>query len=140
MYMPIIMKQRGYIMATYTERKRWLFFGLPFTFTKYTVNEEKLIINKGLLKTTEDTCYLYKIIDIKLERSLCERIFGMGTIVCYTGDVTDKVIKLIHIKNSKTINDFLLDQSEEMRRKRRTLNTLSLTQGMTDIDDADLDS
>ena len=127
-------------MATYTERKRWLFFGLPFTFTKYTVNEEKLIINKGLLKTTEDTCYLYKIIDIKLERSLCERIFGMGTIVCYTGDVTDKVIKLIHIKNSKTINDFLLDQSEEMRRKRRTLNTLSLTQGMTDIDDADLDS
>ena len=127
-------------MATYTERKRWLFFGLPFTFTKYTVNEEKLIINKGLLKTTEDTCYLYKIIDIKLERSLCERIFGMGTIVCYTGDVTDKVIKLIHIKNSKKINDFLLDQSEEMRRKRRTLNTLSLTQGMTDIDDADLDS
>ena len=127
-------------MATYTERKRWLFFGLPFTFTKYTVNEEKLIINKGLLKTTEDTCYLYKIIDIKLERSLCERIFGMGTIVCYTGDVTDKVIKLIHIKNSKTINDFLLDQAEEMRRKRRTLNTLSLTQGMTDIDDADLDS
>ena len=126
-------------MATYTERKRWLFFGLPFTFTKYTVNEEKLIINKGLLKTTEDTCYLYKIIDIKLERSLCERIFGMGTIMCYTGDVTDKVIKLIHIKNSKVINDYLLDQSEEMRRKRRTLNTLSLTQGMTDIDDADLD-
>ena len=127
-------------MATYIERKRWLFLGLPFTFTKYTVNEEKLIINKGLLKTTEDTCYLYKIIDIKLERSLCERIFGMGTIVCYTGDVTDKVIRLIHIKNSKVINDFLLDQSEEMRRKRRTLNTLSLTQGMTDIDDADLDS
>ena len=126
-------------MATYTERKRWLFLGLPFTFTKYTVNEDRLIINKGLLRTTEDTCYLYKIIDIKLERSICERLFGLGTIVCYTGDVTDKVIKLIHIKNSKKINDYLLDQSEEMRRKRRTLNTLSLTQGMTDIDDADLD-
>ena len=127
-------------MATYTERKRWLFFGLPFTFTKYTVNEEKLIINKGLLKTEEDTCYLYKIIDVKLERSLGERIFGMGTIVCYTGDVTNKVIKLNHIKNSKAINDYLLDQSEEMRRKRRTLNTLSLSQNMSDIDDADLDS
>ncbi len=127
-------------MATYTERKRWLFLGLPFTFTKYTVNEDRLIINKGLLKTTEDTCYLYKIIDIKLERSICERLFGMGTILCYTGDVTDKVIKLIHIKNSKKINDYLLDQSEEMRRKRRTLNTLSLTQGMTDIDDVDLDA
>lgn len=127
-------------MANFQERKRWLFFGLPFTFTKYTVNEEKLIINKGLLKTEEDTCYLYKIIDVKLERSLGERIFGMGTIVCYTGDVTNKVIKLIHIKNSKAINDYLLDQSEEMRRKRRTLNTLSLNQSAGDIDDADLDS
>ena len=127
-------------MAEFKERKRWLFLGLPFTFTKYTVNDEKLIINKGFFKITEDTCYLYKIIDVKLERSLGERIFGMGTIVCYTGDVTNKVIKLIHIKNSKAINDYLLDQSEEMRRKRRTLNTLSLSQNMSDIDDADLDS
>ena len=127
-------------MATYTERKRWLFLGLPFTFTKYTVNEEKLIINQGFFKLRENTCYLYKIIDIKMERSLLERLCGLGTIICYTGDVTDKVIKLIHIKNSKVINDYLLDQSEEMRRKRRTLNTLNLTQGMSDLDDADLDA
>ncbi|MBR5406797.1 MAG: PH domain-containing protein, partial [Lachnospiraceae bacterium] len=71
---------------------------------------------------------------------LLERMCGMGTIICYTGDVTDKVIKLIHIKNSKEINDYILDQSEEMRRKRRTLNTLSLTQNMDDIDDADMDA
>ena len=45
-------------MATYTERKRWLFLGLPFTFTKYTVNEEKLIINQGFFKLKENTCYL----------------------------------------------------------------------------------
>ena len=49
------------------EKKRWGFFGLPFTFTKYTVNDEKLIINKGFFKTSEDTCYMYKIIDIKLD-------------------------------------------------------------------------
>ena len=127
-------------MATYTERKRWLFLGLPFTFTRYTVNEEKLIVNKGLFKIEENTCFLYKIIDVKLERSLLERMCGMGTIICYTGDVTDKVIKLIHIKNCKEINDYILDQSEEMRRKRRTLNTLSLTQNMDDIDDADMDA
>ena len=127
-------------MATYTERKRWLFLGIPFTFTKYTVNEEKLIINQGFFTLKDDTCYLYKVIDIKLERSLLERMCGLGTIICYTGDVTDKVIKLLHIKNSKVINDYLLDQSEEMRRKRRTLNTLNLTQGMSDLDDADLDA
>lgn len=126
-------------MAEFKERKRWLFLGLPFTFTKYTVTEEKLVVNRGFFKLQENTCYMYKIIDVKLERSLLERICGMGTIICYTGDVTDKVIKLIHIKNSKPINDFILERSEEMRRKRRTLNTLSLTQGMSDLDDADLD-
>ena len=94
-------------MAEYKERKRWLFLGLPFTFTKYTVNDEKLIINKGFFRTFEDTCFLYKILDVKLERSLLERMFGIGTIICYTGDVTDKVIKLLHIKNSKEI-DFSL--------------------------------
>lgn len=126
-------------MAEYKERKRWLFFGLPFTFTKYTVTEEKLVVNKGFFKLQEDTCYLYKIIDVKLERTLLERMCGTGTIICYTGDVSDKVISLTHIRNSKPINDFILEQSEEMRRKRRTLNTLSLTQGMSDIEDADLD-
>ena len=126
-------------MATYVERKRLLFFGLPFTFTKYTLTDEKLIRNSGFFKTREDTCYLYKIIDTKLERTIIERMFGLGTVICYTGDVTDKVIKLIHIKHSKDIKEYLVDQSEEMRRKRRTLNTLSLTQGMSDIDDADLE-
>ena len=45
----------------YVERKRWLFFGLPFTFTKYTINEQVVTINAGLFSTTENDCYLYKM-------------------------------------------------------------------------------
>ncbi|MBR4169597.1 MAG: PH domain-containing protein [Lachnospiraceae bacterium] len=123
---------------SYTERKRWLLFGLPFTFTKYTVEDEKMVIDRGFFTTTEDDCYIYKILDVKLERSLLERMFKLGTVICYTGDVTDKVIKLTHIRHSQEVKDFIFEKSEEMRRKRRTLNTLSLTQGLDDIDDADL--
>ncbi len=126
-------------MTSYVERKRWLFLGLPFTFTKYTVNEEKLIINRGLFRTVEDTCFLYKIIDAALERSLLERLCGLGTVVCHTGDKTHPKLKLIHIKHSKVLYEYIVDQSEEMRRKRRTLNTLSLNNGMNDIDDESLD-
>lgn len=122
----------------FVERKRWAFFGLPFSFTKYTVEDEKLIINRGFFKTVEDDCYIYKIIDVKLEKSLIERMFGLGTVVCYTSDVTDKVIKLLHVKNAKEIKDFIFEKSEEMRMKRRTLNTVNLSQGLDDIDDADL--
>ncbi len=122
----------------FSEKKRWALFGLPFTFTRYTIEDEKLVINRGFLNTTEDDCYLYKILDLKLERSLIERMFKLGTVVCYTGDVTDKVLKLVHIRHSSEIKDFIFEKSEEMRRKRRTLNTLSLTQGLEDIDDVDL--
>ena len=82
----------------YTERKRLLFFGLPFTFTKYTISPSLLTISQGLLNTTEDDCYMYKIQDVKLNKTLLERIFGLATITCYTGDVTHREIKLEHIK------------------------------------------
>ncbi len=122
----------------FIERKRWVFLGLPFTFTKYTIEEEILTINRGLLKTIEDTCYMYKVLDVKLEVTLFERIVGLGTVICFTGDVTDQVLRLEHIKNSKVIKNYILQASEEMRKRRRTLNTLSLTEGMSEIDDSDL--
>lgn len=118
----------------YVERKRWLFFGLPFTFTKYTINERVITVNAGLLKTTENDCYLYKIQDVELKTSLMERIFGLGTVACYTGDNTHPQLYLEHIKNAKEVKDYILYTSEEARRKRRTLNTLNI-----DADDIDAD-
>lgn len=86
----------------YMERKRWLFFGLPFTFTKYTVTDEVITVNEGLLNTRENDCYLYKVQDVELQVSLAERIFGLGTVACYTGDNTHPQLFLAHIncKNS----------------------------------------
>ena len=118
----------------YVERKRWLFFGLPFTFTKYTVNERVITINEGLLSTKENDCYLYKIQDVELRTSLAERIFGMGTVACFTGDNTHPQLFLEHIKHAKEVKDYILYASEVARRKRRTLNTLNI-----DADDIDID-
>lgn len=116
----------------YVERKRWLFFGLPFTFTKYTVNEQVITVNAGLFSTTENDCYLYKIQDVELCTSLIERIFGLGTVACFTGDNTHPQLFLEHIKHAKEIKNYILHTSEEARRKRRTLNTLNI-----DADDID---
>ena len=121
----------------YKERKRLLFFGLPWTFTKYTVREEDVVINDGLLKTHENNCYMYKIQDVELQKSLAERIFGLGTVICYTGDTTHPKLVLERIKNAREIKDYILKASEEARRKRRTLNTLDI--GSDGLDDADLD-
>ena len=123
-------------VPVFTERKRWLLFGLPWTFTKYILKDEILTTQKGFFNTVVNDCYMYKIVDVQLERSLFEKMIGLGTVVCYTSDTTDKVMKLVHIKRAVQIKNFILEKSEKMRMKRRTLTTMSLNSDAADaIDD-----
>jgi uncharacterized membrane protein YdbT with pleckstrin-like domain len=110
----------------YVERKRIKFFGLPFSFTKYSINEEKLTITAGFLSITEDDAYMYKIQDVRLTRTLMERMFKLGTITCYTGDTTHPELVLYHIRHTSEIKDFIMQSSEEARRKRRSLHSLNI--------------
>lgn len=110
----------------YVERKRWLLFGLPLTFTKYTVTCEQLTVNTGFLRREENDCYLYKIQDTVFCSSLLERLFGLGTVVCKTGDVTHPELTLRHIRHAKEVKDFIVEQSERERMERRTIATLNI--------------
>lgn len=118
----------------YKERKRLLFFGLPWTFTKYSITSDMITIDRGLLRTEEDDCYMYKVQDVKLTATLIERIFGLATIICYTGDVTSPQLHMVHIKHAKEIKNYLLKASEAARLKRRTINTQDIGAGEMDLD------
>lgn len=122
----------------YIEQKRWLFFGLPFTFTKYYIKETVITIDSGFFRKVENDCYMYKVQDVELVTSLAERIFGLGTVVLYTGDTTHPKLVLEHIKNAKEIKNYILEASEQARMKRRTLNTLDIGAG-SDLSDLDTD-
>lgn len=121
----------------FNERKRTKLFGLPLSFTKYTINEEKLTIITGFLSITEDDAYMYKIQDVRLTRSLLERIFRLGTITCYTGDTTHPELLLYHIRHASEIKDFIMQSSEEARRKRRALHTLNID--AEELEDSELE-
>jgi Predicted membrane protein len=118
----------------YIEKKRTKFLALPICFTTYTISDEKLTITSGFLNITVDDAFMYKIQDVRLTRSLVERIFKLGTITCYTGDTTHPELKLLHIKNSGIIKDFLMTASEESRRKRRTMHTMDIDAMETEDD------
>ena len=108
----------------YIEKKRWLFFGLPWTFTTYKFSEELLTVDTGFLNKVENDCYMYKIKDVRLVQSLWERIFKLGTIECYAGDVTSPQIYIKHVRNAKVIKDFILKASEDQRISHRIINTV----------------
>lgn len=120
----------------FVEKKRWLFLGLPFTFTKYVIKEDMITVDTGVFTKVENDCYMYKVQDVEHTASIWERMVGLGTIVCYTGDTTHPQLLIEHIRNSKAIKEFILKESEEARLKRRTVNMLDIGSGeIGDIDD-----
>lgn len=122
----------------FVERKRWLFLGLPFTFTKYTIKEDMITVDTGLLKTVENDCYMYKVQDVQLTATLMEKMFRLGTVICFTGDTTDPKLELVHIKNARAVKEFILEMSEKARVKRHTVNMLDIGSGdMQDVNDAE---
>ena len=121
----------------FVEKTRWLFLGLPFTFTKYVIKEDMITVDTGVFTKVENDCYMYKVQDVEHTASIWERMAGLGTIVCYTGDTTHPQLLIEHIRNSKAIKEFILKESEEARLKRRTVNMLDIGSGeIGDIDDS----
>ncbi len=100
------------------DRKR-IIFGLPLTFTKYTLTEDKLLIKTGFLNTKEEEIRLYRIMDVTLKRSLWERLFGLGTIHCCSADKTSPEFDILHVKKSKFVKNLLSDIVEKERTERR---------------------
>ena len=122
----------------FREGKRWLFFGLPFTFTVYTVGGDMITVLEGFLNKKENDCYMYKVQDVELLDSLPQRIFGPGPVGCFTGDTTSPTLLIQNVKNARSVKNFILEASEKARRRRRTMNMLDIGAEETDAEDVDL--
>jgi len=99
------------------DRKRTL-FGLPWSFTKYSVTEEKFFLKTGLLNSVEDEIRLYRIMDVTLSRTLGEKLFGLGTIKVNSADKSIGDFEIKRIKNSKKVRDLLSDITEKARKAK----------------------
>ena len=101
------------------DKKRWLFFGLPLTFTNYGLTEEKLIIKKGFFTLVTDEVRLYRILDLSLKQTLIQRIFNLGTISVTSNDRSLGNFELKNIKNPEVTKELLSKNIEEERIKKR---------------------
>lgn len=93
--------------------------GLPWTFTKYALTDDRLFIEKGLFTTTQSEVRLYRIMDLTLKRTLGQKIFGIGTIQVSSSDQTEGNFELKNIKRSKDVLSQLSDLVETNREKKR---------------------
>ena len=100
------------------DRKR-IFCGLPWTFTRYSLTKEKLVIDTGFLRRNEEEIRLYRVLDMTLKRGLIQRLFGMGTIHCCTADKTAPEFDIKNIKRPVETKNLLSDLVEEERSRKR---------------------
>ena len=103
----------------WNDRKRLTLFGLPWTFTKYICTSEKFLIQSGVFSTKEEEVRLYRILDMTLERSFLQRIFGLGTIICDTVDKSSPKLVIKNVKNSRKAKELLSELVEKERVKKR---------------------
>ncbi|MCR5205056.1 MAG: PH domain-containing protein [Lachnospiraceae bacterium] len=101
------------------DRKRIAFFGLPWTFTRYYLTNEKLVMVKGLFNTREDEVKLYRVTDFALTRKFWQKLFGLGTLEVKSSDKTCPSLNLINIKKSNAVKELISKLVEDERDRKR---------------------
>ena len=119
------------------DRKRY--FGLPLSFTRYAMSEDRVFISVGFLNIRDDEVLLYRIRDIDTNRTLWQRIFGVGTITIVSSDKTMPNLVLKNVKNPVDVKEMIHAQVEEMKLKRRVRIGEIMTDGYDQDDDLEDD-
>ena len=116
------------------DRKR-IFFGLPWTFTKYSISEDRLFISTGFFSVKEDEVRLYRIMDVSLERKLWQRMCGLGTIKCCSVDKTMGDFEIKNIKKSREVKEMLSNMVEDERTKKKVSSREFMDHERDEFDD-----
>lgn len=106
-----------HIAFLWKDRKRFL--GMPLSFTRYCLSEDRLFVSRGFLSIQDDEVLLYRVRDIDTRRMLWQRIFGVGTVTVLSSDKTMPTLVLKNVKDPLMVKELIHQQVEEAKRKRR---------------------
>ena len=90
------------IQYVWSDKKRTL-FGLPLSFTRYQLSEDRLFLSQGFLNIKDDEVLLYRVRDIDTRRNLWQRLFGVGTVTVLSSDKTMPTLVLKNVKDGDIV-------------------------------------
>lgn len=120
------------------DRKRFL--GMPLSFTRYSMTEDRLFFSVGFLNIRDEEILLYRVRDINTSRTLGQRLFGVGTVTVLSSDKSMPTMVMKNIKNPMAVKELIHEQVEEMKIRRRVRVGEVLSGNYDDQDDMDLDT
>lgn len=125
------------IQYIWKDRKRY--FGLPLSFTRYALSEDRLFLSVGFLNIKDDEILLYRVRDIDTSRNLWQRLFGVGTVIVMSSDKSMPNLVLKNIKNPVEVKEIIHEQVEEMKIRRRVRVGEIMTTDMDGDGEPDMD-
>ena len=125
------------IQYIWKDRKRVL--GMPLSFTRYRMSEDRLFLSVGFFSIRDDEVLLYRVRDIGLKMTLWQRIFGVGTVTILSSDKTMPTLVLKNIKDPVYVKELIHTQVEEMKIRRRVRVGEIMTTDMDGDGEPDLD-
>ena len=108
------------------DRKRHL--GLPLSFTKYSLSEDRLFCETGFLNLKSDEVLLYRVQYLQLTMTLGQRVFGVGTVCVVSSDKSIPHLNLKNVKNPRQVKE-LIHQNVEAAKDRRRMRATELVGG-----------
>ena len=99
--------------------KRRPLFGLPLSFTRYTLYTDRLTIQTGFLTRRTEEIRLYRILDVSLKQSLCQRLFSVGSLRLQSADASSPKQFLHDIRYPEEVHRLLSDTAEQQRKLNR---------------------
>lgn len=105
------------ISYVWKDRKRIL--GMPISFTRYAMSDDRIFLETGLLNTHMEELLLYRVRDISLSVSLGQKIFGVGSVLLHSSDKTTPTLELKNIKDPRAVKELIHQHVEEMKLQRR---------------------
>lgn len=131
-------KQQNKVQYIWKDRRRRM--GLPLSFTRYALSEDRLFLSRGFLNVSDDELLLYRVRDITTKRSLWQRICGVGTITVVSSDKSTATLVLKNVKKPMMVKELLHHQVEETKIRRRVRVGEIMASGYDDEADEEFDN
>jgi len=85
--------------------------------TYYEVSAQRIEYSRGILDRKVDNLDMFRVVDLKLRRSLLDCIVGVGTVGLITTDKTDPQFTFEKMRNSRRLYDIIKQASLEADRR-----------------------
>ena len=105
--------EKNKIEYLWADRKRIL--GLPITFIRYRLNEDRLFFETGLMNTKVDEILLYCVRDISVTISFWQRLTGVGTVTVESSDKSMPILAMRDIRRPREVKELLHSQVEKAK-------------------------